>query len=78
MSVAGTEKCFDMPVKVMDYEALKDHPLIDKTTIGLKGSPTNIFKSFTPPRKGAGMILDGCGKETTDELAGILTGKHII
>ena len=41
-----------------DYEKLKDHPLIDATTIGLKGSPTNIFKSFTPPQKGVGMMLD--------------------
>ncbi len=24
---------------VLDYDALKDHPLIDATTIGLKGSP---------------------------------------
>ena len=37
-----------------DYNALKDDPLIDPTTIGLKGSPTNIFKSFTPPAEGSG------------------------
>jgi electron transfer flavoprotein alpha/beta subunit len=78
MTVMGTEKCFDMPMKIMDYEALKDHPLIDKSTIGLKGSPTNIYKSFTPPVKGAGMMLEGSGKETTDKLVGILTDKHII
>ena len=62
----------------MTYDTLKDHALIDATTIGLKGSPTNIYKSFTPPRKGAGMMLEGEGKETTDKLAGILAGKHII
>lgn len=78
MSVAGIEKCFDVPLTVMTYDTLKDHPLIDATTIGLKGSPTNIYKSFTPPRKGAGMMLEGEGKETTDKLAGILAGKHII
>ena len=48
------------------------------TTIGLKGSPTNILTSFTPPQKGAGMMLEGAGKETTDKLAGILAAKHII
>lgn len=78
MSVAGIEKCFDVPLTVMTYDTLKDHALIDATTIGLKGSPTNIYKSFTPPRKGAGMMLEGEGKETTDKLAGILAGKHII
>ena len=57
---------------------LKDHPLIDAATIGLKGSPTNIFKSFTPPQKGAGMMLEGADKDTCDKLAGILAKKHII
>lgn len=78
MTVLGTEKCYDMPLTVMNYDALKDHDFIDATTIGLKGSPTNIYKSFTPPQKGVGMMLEGSGKETTDELVGILTAKHII
>ena len=78
MSVIGTEECWDKPLTVYDYPKLQDHPLIDRTTIGLKGSPTNIFKSFTPPMKGAGTMLAGDGKETTDQLAGILAAKHII
>ena len=78
MSVLGIEECFDKPLVTMTYETLKDHPLIDKSNIGLAGSPTNILTSFTPPQKGAGMMLDGDGKETTDKLAGILAGKHII
>ena len=78
MTVAGTEECWDKPLAVYDYAKLQDHPLIDRTTIGLKGSPTNIFKSFTPPMKGAGTMLEGDGKETTDKLAGILAAKHII
>ena len=45
---------------------------------GLKGSPTNIFKSFTPPQKGAGMMLEGADKATCEKLAGILAAKHII
>jgi len=78
MTVAGTEECWDKPVLVFDYEKLKDHPLIDPSTIGLKGSPTNIYKSFTPPMKGVGQMLEGDGKDTTDKLAGILAAKHII
>ena len=62
----------------MLFRSLKDHPLIDKSTIGLAGSPTNILTSFTPPQKGAGMMLEGDGKDTTDKLAGILAAKHII
>lgn len=78
LSVFGAYEAWSKPLTVMDYNALKDHELIDATTIGLKGSPTNILTSFTPPQKGAGQMLKGNGKETTDELAAILAKKHYI
>ena len=78
MSVMGIEECFDKPLTVMTYETLKDHPLIDASTIGLKGSPTNIYKSFTPPQKGVGMMLEGDGRAATDKLVELLAARHII
>ena len=78
MSVGGVFEAYGKPLTTLGYEDLKDDPLIDATTIGLKGSPTNIFKSFTPPQKGVGMMLEGDGKETCEKLAGILAAKHII
>ena len=78
MSIGGIYATYNKPLETFDYEKLKDHPLIDATTIGLKGSPTNIFKSFTPPAKGVGRMLEGSGKETCEELAAILANKHII
>ena len=78
MSVGGIFECYSKPYEILDYEALKDDPLIDATTIGLKGSPTNILTSFTPPQKGAGMMLEGDDRATCDKLAGILAGKHLI
>ena len=78
MSVGGIFEAYSKPMEVFDYNALKDDPLIDATTIGLKGSPTNILTSFTPPPKGAGMMLEGDGKETCEQLAAILAKKHII
>ena len=78
MSVLGIEECFDKPIRVMDYAALKDHPLIDATTIGLKGSPTNIYKSFTPPVKGAGTMIEGSAKESAGKLVSLLAAKHMI
>ena len=78
MSVGGVFEAYGKPMTTYDYEALKDDPLIDATTIGLKGSPTNIFKSFTPPQKGAGMMLEGADKATCEKLVEILTAKHII
>ena len=78
LSVGGAFEAYSKPLVTMTYETLKDHPLIDKSTIGLAGSPTNILTSFTPPQKGAGTMLEGDGKDTTDKLAGILAAKHII
>ncbi len=78
MSLSGIMDCYSKPVTVYDYNTLKDDPLIDPTTIGLKGSPTNIFKSFTPPQKGQGKMLEGADKNTCETLAAELLKKHII
>ena len=76
MSVNGIFTCYDKPMEVFDYNALKDDPLIEVDTIGLKGSPTNVFKSFTPPQKGAGTMLTG--DNVAAQLASVLAGKHLI
>ncbi|MBQ2830001.1 MAG: electron transfer flavoprotein subunit beta/FixA family protein [Oscillospiraceae bacterium] len=78
MSVNGVFEAYSKPMTVLGFEQLKDHPLIEVDTIGLKGSPTNIFKSFTPPQKGVGMMLEGADKDTCEKLAGLLAAKHII
>lgn len=78
MSVGGIFDCYKKPVDVYDYNTLKDDPLIEVDTIGLKGSPTNIFKSFTPPQKGVGRMLEGADKNACAELANELLKKHII
>ena len=77
-TIKGILECFDKPVTILDYNALKDEPLIDPTTIGLKGSPTNIFRSFTPPQKGAGQMLTGTSQEAVNELVRQLAAKHVI
>ena len=76
MSINGIFTCYDKPMEVYDYNALKDDPLIEVDTIGLKGSPTNVFKSFTPPQKGAGTMLTG--DDVAAQLAGVLAKKHLI
>lgn len=78
MSVGGIMECYQKPLEVYNYETLKDDPLIDVTTIGLKGSPTNVYKSFSPPVKGAGMMMEGADKATVEKLVSILNDKHII
>lgn len=78
LTVQGILECYSKNITVLDYEALKDEPLIDPTTIGLKGSPTNIFRSFTPPQKGAGTMYGGTSQEAVHELVHQLAGKHVI
>lgn len=78
MTLKGITECYEKNVQVMNYEALKDEPLIEPDTIGLKGSPTNIFKSFTPPQKGSGVMLGGTVKEAAAELVSRLLKAHII
>ena len=78
MSVSGIVDCYSKPMEVYDFETLKDDPLIELDTIGLKGSPTNIYASFTPPQKGEGMMLEGADKGTCDKLVELLAEKHII
>ena len=77
-SVSGIMDCYAKPVTVLTYEDLKDEPLIEADTIGLKGSPTNIAKSFTPPLKGAGVMLEGADKNTVADLVSRLGAKHIL
>ena len=56
----------------------EDVPDIDFSVIGLKGSPTIVFRSFTPAPKGKGEMLPGADKETVALLAEKLRAKHII
>lgn len=78
MNVSGIMDCYNKPLSVFNFDTLKDDPLIELDTIGLKGSPTNIFKSFTPPQKGSGTMLEGADKATCAKLADILAEKHIV
>ena len=78
MHLGRIMECYAQPMTVLDYNALKDEPLIEPDTIGLKGSPTNIFKSFTPPQKGQGVMLKGTDKEMVDDLTARLKEKHLI
>ena len=78
MTLNGINDCYKKPLQILDYEALKDEPLIEIDTIGLKGSPTNIFKSFTPPLKGTGVMLRGTDREMAALLAEVLDERHML
>ena len=77
MTVKGILECDQKPYTVYDFNTLKDEPLIELDTIGLKGSPTNVYKSFSPPVKGAGQMV-AADKAGIDGLFHTLAEKHII
>ena len=52
---------------------------VDLNTVGLKASPTNVFRSFTPKPKGKGITLVGdTEKDLAKELITRFKEKHII
>jgi electron transfer flavoprotein beta subunit len=51
---------------------------VDTQSTGLNGSPTSVFKTFTPSPKGKGMMLEGSGRETILDLLSKLKEKYII
>lgn len=56
-----------------------DLPDIDRTAIGLKGSPTHVKKSFVPEVKHDGvMIKEETGAESAIKLASLLSDANII
>ena len=74
MNIAGIFKQ-DKDIKVWSAADVE----VDLNTVGLKASPTNVFRSFTPKPKGKGVMLEGdTEKELAEKLVGSLKQKHII
>lgn len=54
-SLKGRMSAKKAQIKLLTADAVKADP----NEIGLKGSPTRVVRIFTPPKKAAGMKLDG-------------------
>ena len=79
MSVSGIMECYAKPYTVWDFNALSDDPTITVEQVGLKGSPTKVKKSFTPPRKEGGLkIKEETPEESAKKLYDLLRDKGII
>ncbi|MBC6681154.1 electron transfer flavoprotein subunit beta [Zhenpiania hominis] len=75
MSVPGILKAAKADIKVWSADDIG----VDKETVGLKASPTNVFRSFTPKPKGKGITVEGdTPKEQAANLLEDLRKKHII
>lgn len=51
---------------------------LDPKECGLSASPTQVFRSFTPPQKGKGEMLSGTVSEMAGTLVGKLVEKHLV
>jgi len=78
MSVGGIFDAYrEKEVKVLTYEDIKDY--VDPANLGLKGSPTKVFKSFTKPVKPAGTVYkDVSADEAVTIIVKKLKEKYII
>lgn len=74
MDVKNIFGVFDKEIKVWDENDIN----IDKTLLGLKGSPTKVKKSVTKQTKGQGEIIDKPFKEAAAYTISKLQEKHFI
>jgi len=77
MTVGGITDAAEKEVKVIDYEALSD--LLNPAEIGLKGSPTNVVRSYTKEAKAQGTVLKGLTPdEAVEAIMAQLHEVHLI
>ena len=77
MTVRGIVGAYEKEIKSYGFEELKADLELDM--IGLKGSPTNVYQSFTKEVKGAGTILkDVSTEEAVQAIIQKMEDKFII
>ena len=74
MTISKIEEAYKKEIYIWDEKSLNVTP----DSVGLNASPTQVFRSFTPPPKGAGEMLAGTIPEMAAALIARLTGKHVI
>ncbi len=74
MSINGIVKAYKTDITQWGINDLGIKP----EECGLKASPTQVFKSFTPPPKGKGKMLSGNPSEMANSLVAELRSNHIV
>lgn len=74
MTPGGIFDAYAQEVKVLGRKDIE----IDDTNIGLKGSPTRVFKSFTKALKGKGSVVELDPQEAGDWIVERLQEKFIL
>lgn len=74
MSVPGIVGAYSREVEVWNYSNIT----VDEQKLGLNGSPTRVFKSFTKGAKSAGKVFEVDPSEAADIIISKLKEKFII
>lgn len=74
MSVEGIVDAYQKDITVWNHMDVE----LDPADCGLNASPTQVFRSFTPPQKGKGEMLSGTVQEMAEALVGKLAEKHLV
>lgn len=74
MSVPGILEAYTREVKVWSADNIE----VDESKLGLKGSPTKVFKSFSKGAKPAGIMHEVSPEEAVDIIIAKLQEKFII
>ncbi|MGL5435164.1 MAG: electron transfer flavoprotein subunit beta [Lachnospiraceae bacterium] len=74
MSVGGIMDAYQKEISIWDHIAAD----LDPADCGLNASPTQVFRSFTPPPKGKGEMLSGTVCQMCTSLVEKLKDKHVI
>lgn len=74
MSVGSIVDAYQKEITVWNHEDVK----LDPKDCGLNASPTQVFRSFTPPQKGKGEMLSGTVEDMAGKLVEMLAEKHLV
>ncbi len=74
MSIGGIVDAFKKDVTVWNHKDVA----LSASNCGLNASPTQVNRSFTPPKKDPGVMLKGSIEDMTKELVNKLEEKHLI
>jgi len=74
MSIGGIIDAYEQPITTWNHEDIGLSP----EACGLNASPTQVYRSFTPPVKGVGEMLTGTTREIAGSLVSKLKEQHLI
>jgi len=74
MTIGRIEEAYTKTITIWNENDVALRP----ESCGLKASPTQVFRSFTPPPKGKGEMLAGTVPEMAAALVQKLTEKHVL